>query len=231
MRVVFVHGACVRNGDWWWRPTSELLFERDIISTALKLPSCGETGARPDIHGPGLEEDARALREVLAACVEPTIVAAHSYGGIVASEGAAGIDNIHHLLLIASYLPETGESLSTFGDDQPAAFLDIDLNGGTFTVCSDALASTFLQDCSLSVQRQAIQYTARQSLAVLEQPVTSTAWREIPTTYVVCKADKGTPPDLQREFARRASQLVEVDAGHHPFISRPDVIRDLIVCM
>lgn len=28
MRVVFVHGACVRDGSWWWHRTAELLQER-----------------------------------------------------------------------------------------------------------------------------------------------------------------------------------------------------------
>ena len=25
MRVVFVHGACVKDGSWWWHRTAELL--------------------------------------------------------------------------------------------------------------------------------------------------------------------------------------------------------------
>ncbi|MGX9227066.1 hypothetical protein ACWV95_13805 [Streptomyces albus] len=28
MRVVFVHGACVRDGSWWWHRTAALLRER-----------------------------------------------------------------------------------------------------------------------------------------------------------------------------------------------------------
>ena len=75
---------------------------------------------------------------------------------------------MHHLLLVSSYLPEVGESLSTFGGEAPAPFLDIDPEGGTFTVRQDALAETFLQDCGPEIQQQATEKTARQSLAVLE---------------------------------------------------------------
>jgi pimeloyl-ACP methyl ester carboxylesterase len=71
--------------------------------------------------------------------------------------------------------------------------------------------------------------TARQSLAVFEQPVTFAAWQHVPSTYLVCAQDKGTPADLQREFAGRATSVVELDAGHHPFLSRPPEVRDLIV--
>ncbi|MEU4620272.1 hypothetical protein AB0G04_09890 [Actinoplanes sp. NPDC023801] len=57
MRVVFVHGACVRDGDWWWHPTAAALRDRGVDSVAPALPSCGETGATPGPDGPGLYED------------------------------------------------------------------------------------------------------------------------------------------------------------------------------
>ena len=154
---------------------------------------------------------------------------AHSYGGIVTAEAAAGVDAVRHLLLVASYLPEVGQSLSSFGGEEPAPFLDIDPEGGTFTVRPGALAATFLQDCDAEIQRAAMGKTARQSLAVLGQPVRSAAWQGVPSTYLVCAQDEGTPAGLQREFAGRAAGVVEFDSGHHPFLSRPAEVRDLIV--
>ena len=103
----------------------------------------------------------------MTASDEPTVVVAHSYGGIVAAEAAAGVDAVRHLLLVSSYLPEVGQSLSSFGGEEPAPFLDIDPEHGTFTVRPEALAETFLQDCDPEIQRQAMDKTARQSLAVL----------------------------------------------------------------
>src|SRR6478752_1409758 len=173
MRIVFVHGACVKDGSWWWRRTADLLAEQGITSEAPALPSCGETGESPDARGPGLAEDVAAVRHVLVAGDEPTVVVAHSYGGIVIAEAAAGAEAVRHLLFISSYLPEVGQSLSSFGGDEPAPFLDIDPDGGTFTVRRETLAETFLQDCDRQIQREAMDKTARQSLAVLEQPVKS----------------------------------------------------------
>ncbi len=83
MRVVFVHAAWVKDGSWWWHRTAELLAEWDVASDAPALPSCGETGKPTGAHGPGLSEDIAAVRGALTATDEPTIVAAHSYGGIV----------------------------------------------------------------------------------------------------------------------------------------------------
>jgi pimeloyl-ACP methyl ester carboxylesterase len=227
MRVVFVHGACVRDGSWWWHRTAELLAERGVASEAPLLPSCGETGEQ----GSGLAEDVASVRQVLTASDEPAVVVAHSYGGIVTAEAAAGVEAVRHLLLVSSYLPEVGQSLSSFGGEEPAPFLDIDPEGGTFTVRPEALAETFLQDCDPEIQREAMDRTARQSLAVLEQPVRSAAWQHVPSTYLVCAQDRGTPAERQREFADRAAAVVELDAGHHPFLSRPAEVSDLIVAL
>ena len=229
MRVVFVHGACVKDGSWWWHRTGELLAERAVASEAPALPSCGETGEPPDAEGPGLAEDIAAVRDVLSASDEPTVLVAHSYGGIVTAEAAAGVEAVRHLLLVSSYLPEVGQSLSAFGGAEPAPFLDIDPEKGTFTVRPDTLAQTFLQDCDVDIQREAMDKTARQSLAVLEHPVQSAAWRHVPSTYLVCAEDRGTPAERQREFARRAGSVVELDAGHHPFLSQPAAVRDLVL--
>ena len=229
MRVVFVHGACVRDGAWWWHPTAELLAARGVASVSPALPSCGETGERPGGAGPGLDADVAAVRAVLTDGGEPTVVVGHSYGGIVAAEAAAGVDAVDHLLLVSSYLPEVGESLSTFGPEEPAPFLAVDPEAGTFTVDPDALAGTFLQDCGVEVQAAARERTAHQSVAVLEQPVSAAAWKDVPSTYLVCAADRGTPADRQRTFAERAGAVVEIDAGHHPFLSQPAAVRDLIL--
>jgi len=229
MRVVFVHGACVKDGAWWWHRTGELLAERGVASEAPSLPSCGETGLPTGAGGPGLAEDVAAVRHVVAASDEPTVVVAHSYGGIVTAEAAAGVDTVRHLLLVSSYLPEVGQSLSSFGDGEPAPFLDVDPEGGTFTVRPDALAETFLQDCGPEIQRQAMDKTARQSLRVLGEPVRSAAWRTVPTTYLVCAQDRGTPAERQRDYAGRASRVVELDAGHHPFLSQPAAVRDVVL--
>jgi pimeloyl-ACP methyl ester carboxylesterase len=158
-------------------------------------------------------------------------VVAHSYGGIVTAEAAAGVDAVRHLLLVSSYLPEVAQSLSSFGGEEPAPFLDIDPEGGTFTVRPDTLAGTFLQDCDAEIQRQATGKTARQSLAVVEQPVQAAAWKHLASTYLVCAEDRGTPVDLQREFAGRAGSVVELDAGHHPFLSQPGAVRDIVLSL
>ena len=229
MRVVFVHGACVRDGEWWWRPTAELLAAQGIASIAPALPSCGETELPVGDAAAGLAEDVARVRSVLAASDEPTILVAHSYGGIVAAQAAAGIDSVRHILLISSYLPEIGQGLSDFGDGGPAPFLQVDAAAGTFTVDPASLVDTFLQDCGPGVQADAAHHLANQTLGVTGQAVEAVAWHDVPTTYLVCTQDRGTPVRLQREYARRADRVVELDSGHHPFLSQPAFVSDLVL--
>ncbi|KOT92555.1 hypothetical protein ADK87_35470 [Streptomyces sp. NRRL F-4711] len=231
MRVVFVHGACVRDGSWWWHRTAELLQAQGVRSVAPALPSCGEAGLPAGAGGPGLSEDVAAVRQALQDNDEPTVVVAHSYGGIVTAEAAAGVRSVRHLVMISSYLPEAGQSLSEFGDSSPAPFLEVDPHAGTFGVRPELLVDTFLQDCDPEIQTQAADHLTRQSVHVTGQPVGAAAWQHVPSTYLVCAQDRGTPPHLQREFARRADSVVELDAGHHPFLSRPAEVRDLLLSL
>ncbi len=196
--------------------------------SAPLLPSCGEGLTPADAVGAGFEDDVASVRQVLSADIEPTVVVAHSYGGIVVAQAAAGIESVHHLLFVSSYLAEPGESLASFGDGTPAPFLDVDPDNGTFGVRAESLAGTFLQDCPAEIAAEAKNHLARQSLSVIGHPVTASAWHQVPSTYLVCTEDRGTPVAAQREFARRANTVVEFDAGHHPFLSQPDTVADLI---
>jgi pimeloyl-ACP methyl ester carboxylesterase len=231
MRVAFVHGACVRDGSWWWHRTGDLLKAQGVESVTPPLPSCGETGELPGTDGPGLPDDVLAVEQCLKESEEPTIIVAHSYGGIVAAEAASGISSVRHLVFVSSYLPEIGDSLSSFSNGAPAPFLDIDAEGGTFGVQPDLLAATFLQDCDAEVRTQAADHLARQSLQVTQQSVQAAAWHQVPSTYVVCAQDKGTSIERQRSFSRRAGTVVELAAGHHPFLSQPAAFRDLLLTL
>jgi pimeloyl-ACP methyl ester carboxylesterase len=230
MRVVFVHGACVRDGAWWWQRAAAHLGRLGVASVAPVLPSCGEGAARAGVGGPGLDDDVAAVRAVLQNSAEPTVVVAHSYGGIVVAEAAADVEGVAHLVLISSYLPAVGQSLSSFSGPGPAPFLDVDLDAGTLAVRPEFLAATFLQDCP-DIADEAAHHLARQSLSVTQQPVQAAAWQQVPTTYVVCTLDRGTPVAAQRECAQRAGKVVEMPTGHHPFLSQPHAVADLVAAL
>src|ERR1700742_4604541 len=177
-------------------------------------PAESGCGAPAWAAGPRLPEDVAAVLQLLEASDEPTVVVVHSYGGIVTAQAAAGVAAVRHVLLISSYLAEPGESLSSFGDGSPAPFLDVDPAARTFAVRPELFADTFMHDCR-ELAGEAAARLVRQSVQVTQQPVEAAVWGQVPTTYLVCAQDRGTPADRQREFARRADEVVEVGAGHH----------------
>jgi pimeloyl-ACP methyl ester carboxylesterase len=238
MRVVFVHGAFVRDGMWWWAPAARLLSERGITSTAVRLPSCGEAGIRPTGAGPGLAEDVAAVRAVLDGETgtsaggdggsEPAIVVAHSYGGMVVSEAAAGHPGVAALAYISSFLPEPGQSLADLGTSTNPVPTQQHADGSVSVIDED-LVPRFLHDVAdpelVSGARTRL---TPQSAAVFGTPVQAAAWRDLPAWYLVCADDRSTAPARQREHAARAGRVIELPAGHHPFLSRPDLVAAAI---
>jgi pimeloyl-ACP methyl ester carboxylesterase len=229
MRVVFIHGAFSRDGAWWWAPTAALLERRGIASTAVALPSCGEAGITPTGAGPGLHDDAAATKAVLDAD-GPTILVAHSYGGMVATQ-AGEHPAVRHLVYISSFLPAVGESLATIssGADPVPVIPHAD---GSVSVDADDTAAfndRFLHDVTdLDLINGAHDRLCPQAPVVFGAETTVAAWERIPSTYLVCADERSTDPDLQRAQAARASVIRELPAGHFPMLSRPDLVAACI---
>ena len=228
MELIFVHGALVRDGQWWWRPAAELLEQRTgIRSRALALPSCGET--TPDQVAGGLMADAAALRAELDT-IERAIVVGHSYGGTVIAE-AGRHPAVAHLLYISSYLPGVGQAQAAImsGESDPVSIGD---NGdGTLGVAGYDAASfgaRFLQDADAATQQQAWSRVTAQSVGAFVTPTSRAGWEGVDSTYLVCEQDKSTSVELQRFHAARATRSVELPTGHHPFITRPDLVVEQI---
>ena len=228
MELIFVHGALVRDGGWWWGPTAALLKQRTgIRSRALALPSCGEAGAG-DTAG-GLVADAAALRSALDD-VDSAIVVGHSYGGTVIAEAGAH-PAIAHLLYVSSYLPEVGQAQGAImaGETDPVSIGD---NGdGTLSVSGYDAASfgaRFLHDADAATQLAAFERVTAQSVAAFTTPTSAAGWVGVDSTYLVCAEDHSTSLGLQRFHAARATRSVDLPTGHHPFLSRPDLVAEQV---
>ena len=224
MELIFVHGALVRDGQWWWQRSAELLRERTgIRSRAVALPSCGETS--PEQVAGGLIADAAALRRELDD-VDSAIVVGHSYGGTVIAE-AGQHPAIAQLMYVSSYLPDVGLAQGAImsGESDPVSIGD---NGdGTLGVAGYDAASfgaRFLQDADAETQGAAWSRVTSQAAAAFMTPTTAAGWRGVDSTYIVCADDRSTSVGLQRFHAQRATRSVELPTGHHPFITRPDLV-------
>lgn len=224
MELIFVHGALVNDGQWWWRRAADLLEARTgIKSRSLRLPSCGE-GDDTSPTG-GLITDAEELRRALDQ-VDSAIVVGHSYGGTVIAE-AGHHPAIAHLLYISSYLPDMGQAQAAIMSDEPDPVSVGDNGDGTLALVgydAESFGARFLQDAEPVDAAEAWERVTAQSLEAFITPTSREGWRGVDSTYLVCAEDRSTSLALQRFHASRASRSVDLPTGHHPFLSRPDLV-------
>jgi len=220
--LIFVHGACVRDAAWWWSAMVEPLANRGIETATVALPSCGETGdERGDLYA-----DVEACRRAVAEADGPVVLCGHSYGGVVITEAGAD-DRVTQLLYVTSVMLETGQTQAEIIGSAPTPWMAPG-DDGTVGVHPDLIRELFLQDCDEATIEQALARLTRQSVTPFMQSPRQIAWHHKPASYFVCLEDLATPAEVQHQRVRGDARAVEFDAGHHPFLSRPDAFADLI---
>jgi pimeloyl-ACP methyl ester carboxylesterase len=233
MRFVLVHGAFVSG--WIWRPLAERLEE---LGHTVETPDLPGSGNDPTpVEDVSLDAYASRICELLDQDDEPAILVANSMGGIVISEAAARRpDRVKRLVYVAAFLPGDGQSLTDLTGLPEAAD---DLVQKTIVVSGDPPVGTLPettcqasnQDCSREVMDWAVDRTGSQAILPLTQPVSlNPEFERIPRTYVVCTRDRIVPPPLQRRLIRdrKVTDVVEMDAGHHPQLSRIDELAGVL---
>jgi pimeloyl-ACP methyl ester carboxylesterase len=228
LKVIFVHGALVFDGAWWWHLMVAPLADLGLSSLAVELPSCVASPDDPAEDVGDMYADADAVRAVLDEEDEPVVLVGHSYGGVVITDAAAGRESVRHLVYVTSVLPDLEEPLSSFGGAELGPWMDPAPEDGTMGVKAELAPRVFLQDCDEEAVAGALKRLTRQPLVVFGQAPRGVAWREKPSTYVVCAEDRGTSPLLQRGYAQRADRVVELPTGHHPMLSRPGLLAQVI---
>jgi pimeloyl-ACP methyl ester carboxylesterase len=218
--IVLVHGAW--HGPWCWSKVAEPLRGRGLDVHTVKLPSSGpEPSSLADLYG-----DAAAVRAALDEIDGEVVVVAHSYGGIATTEGAAGASNVAHIVYLTAFMLDEGESLfAAVGAVEPDWWIKDEQE---LSLMPGRPEQIFYNDCSPEDTADAVSRLEPQSLAAIKQPVRSVAWREAPTTYVICDQDNAIPVFAQEYMAERAGDVRRIDASHSPFLSRPDEVVELI---
>ena len=221
--VVLVHGAW--HGAWCWERVVPLLDAGGVPVVAVDLASVSSSGA-------SLHDDAACVRTALDALDGDAVLLGHSYGGAVISE-AGTHDAVAHLVYLTAFALDVGESTQqntlTGGDGPSDLGAALQVGDGVLTIDPENALPAFYHDCAADVASAAIERLRPQSLTALAGSVDAAAWREKPATYVVCADDRALPVPLQRSNAARIGDSVDWPTSHSPFLSRPDLVADLLV--
>lgn len=228
--VVYVHGAFISDVEWWWRPVGDLLEQRGIASRPVDLPSTGDVAPLGDLYA-----DAEATRQAIDACDGPVILVGHSYGGAVITEAAAGKqDKVAHLVYISAVVPDLvavaqSDYISEEQRANPGAHLEMH-DDGTVSEGAQQYKSRVLQSLpTTEMTDAATSRLTRQSLASFMQPTQGAAWKDIPSTYILCQYDADVPVPQQRIQAARTGNVVEVPTNHFAHLERPELVADVIL--
>lgn len=226
--VVFVHGAFVTDSQWWWHRVDELLTEQGIQSRTIDLPSVGEAPPLGDLH-----DDSAAVRELIDSIDGQVILVGHSYGGMVISEAGANNPKVGHLLYISAVVPDGWSVIdSDYVSDEkkadPSAEVEI-REDGTVGEGQQRFKTKVLESLpNPTMTNEAVRRLSRQSLQSFSQVPDGHAWRDKPSTYILCLDDGDVAIPEQRKQASRTKTTVEVPTNHFAHLERPDLVADVI---
>ena len=214
--IVLVHGAW--HGGWCFQRVVPALRERGLDVDAIDLPLNGSVG---DIAF------ARERIEQQAGAV----VLGHSYGGLVITHAAVGLD-IAHLVYLAALMPDEQEDVAaTVNDAPPATALNSAMvmgDDGHLSIDQVSGIEAFYHDCEPEDAKDAISRLRPQLVDGFPTLQCAPPWTSVPSTYVICGDDRALHPDLQRDFSKRAANAVEWEGAHSPFLSRPQQVIELL---
>lgn len=228
--IILVHGA--------WADTSSWV---DVVAALQQSGYDARAIANPLQD---LTTDAATVKDFLA-CVEgPLVVVGHSYGGAVITNAAADNPNVTALVYVDAVAPDLGESnIELIGDDSALNQKPDDQlydhvsypgapDGASYAYLKrDVFAQSFGSDLPAE-QADRLWATQRTvSTAAFATPTWATAWKTVPSWFLISSGDEIITAAAKHHMAQRAgAHVIEYDGGSHlTLISHPDVVTQVIL--
>jgi pimeloyl-ACP methyl ester carboxylesterase len=215
--VVLVHGLFADGSSW-----SEVI-------ARLQPAGLNVTSVQNPLTT--LDEAVAETQRVLARQDGPTVLAGHSFSGMIVTE--AGIDpKVTALVYVAARAPDAGEDYAALAAKfpTPPASAGIVFDGDEGRLSEEAFLRDFAGD--LPKDKARLLYAVQQPFhkALLTGRTQHAAWRGKPSFYAVSTEDRTINPDLERFMAKRmGATTIEVQASHLALISHPQEIAGLIL--
>lgn len=215
--IVLVHGLFADGSSW-----SEViprLQARGLNVTSVQNPLTT------------LADAVAACRKVLDRQDGPTVLAGHSFSGMIVTE--AGVHpNVSALVYVAARAPDAGEDYGALAARYPTppASAGIVYDGDEGRLSEQAFLRDFAGDLPAAKARALFAVQEPFQRTLLGGRTSQAAWRGKPSLYAVSTEDRTINPDLQRFMAKRmGAKTVELRSSHVSLISHPQEIAALIL--
>jgi pimeloyl-ACP methyl ester carboxylesterase len=215
--VVLVHGLFADGSSW-----SEVI-------PRLQAAGLNVTSVQNPLTT--LPEAVASALRVLARQDGPTVLAGHSFSGMIVTD--AGMHpKVSAIVYVAARAPDAGEDYTALAKKYPTppASAGIIFDGDEGRLSEEAFLRDFAGDLPEAKAKAlcAVQWPFHKAL--LTGKTRHAAWRSKPSWYAVSTEDRTINPDLERFMAKRmGAKTIEVKASHVSLISQPDTIANLIL--
>jgi pimeloyl-ACP methyl ester carboxylesterase len=215
--VVLVHGLFADGSSW--SEVIPLLQAQGLNVTSVQNPLTT------------FAEAVASAVKVLDRQDGPTVLAGHSFSGMIVTE--AGMHpKVTSLVYVAARAPDAGEDYTALAKrfPTPPASAGIVFDGDEGRLTEQAFLRDFAGDLPEAKAKAlyAVQEPFHKEL--LAGRTTGAAWRSKPSFYAVSTEDRTINPDLERFMAQRMkAKTIELKASHVSLISQPRAIAGLIL--
>ena len=215
--VILVHGLFADGSSW-----SEVI-------PRLQAAGLNVTSVQNPLTT--LPEAVASTVSVLARQEGPTVLAGHSFSGMIVTD--AGVHpNVSAVVYVAARAPDAGEDYTALAKafPTPPASAGIIFDGDEGRLSEEAFLRDFAGDLPEAKAKAlyAVQWPFHKEL--LAGKTTHAAWRSKPSWYAVSTEDRTINPELERFMAKRmGAETIEVKASHVSLISQPEAIANLIL--
>jgi pimeloyl-ACP methyl ester carboxylesterase len=224
---VLIHGAY--QGGWIWQPTAARLRAAGHDVYAPSLDGCGDrkTSLRPGIS---VETHAAEIADLMFyEDLKDVVIAGTSSGGMVLCRAAEmARDRIGRLAFVDALALRDGERISEI------------VNRGTPRVSTDLAVGPSREDAEArmfadldpQLRAWALARHTPHPKAAMEDPVSlksfwSQPWR---ASVIRCLRAANPPEAHQRRTAETLDgSYTEIDTGHYPMLSHPDILTPLML--
>lgn len=227
--VVLVHGAWHDGSSWAPVVAAPALAGRDV--RVVDLPA--------DRPGAGVAEYVDAVLEVVGDHPRVVLVG-HSLGGLTVPVVAErlGADRVAALLLIGALVPVPGRAWQERAKEEGAMAPGFGRgqrrhDDGTTSWPSEAaetgLYAGVAEESGPSAVASAVAGLRAQDWTITREVTPLTAWPAVRTIQVVCSGDRVVDPGWSRASgAVPGAEIVAIDGGHFPMLTRPDELATII---